>query len=139
MIASFEFPDVVRVTQHVGSRVDYTPNIFIHSWGVNTTDMIPANVSTITQRAYDPIRSFNGFVLRSNHKRLRLKRIELKRIHFKELLARIFKMSVTMLLPIFVLPLITPWVMPCPRIPTPMTADSTITIPTDNLLIPSKM
>ena len=28
--ASVKFLDVVRVTQHVGSRVDYTPNIFIH-------------------------------------------------------------------------------------------------------------
>ena len=53
--ASVEFLDVVSVTQHVGSRVDYTPNIFIHSWGFNPTDTIPANVSTITWRAYDPI------------------------------------------------------------------------------------
>ena len=29
--ASAEFLDVVRVTQHVGSCVDYTPNIFIYS------------------------------------------------------------------------------------------------------------
>ena len=87
--ASVEFIDVFRVTQHVGSRVDYTPNIFILSWGVNTTYTIPANVSTVTGCAYDPIRSFHGFVLRSNHERLILKRIELKRIRFKELLARI--------------------------------------------------
>ena len=53
--ASVEFPDVVRVTHHVGSRVDYTPNIFVHSWGVNPTDTIPDNVSTITRHAYDPI------------------------------------------------------------------------------------
>ena len=86
---SAEFIDVVRVTQHVGSRVDYIPNIFIHSWGVNPTDTIPPNVSTITWRAYDPIRTFYGFVLRSNHERLRLKLIELKRIRFKALLARI--------------------------------------------------
>ena len=51
--------------------------------------MIHANVSTITRRAYDPICYFHGFVLQSNHKRLRLKRIELKHIRFKELLARI--------------------------------------------------
>ena len=38
---SVEFLDVVRVTQHVGSRVDYTPNIFVHSWGVNPTDTTP--------------------------------------------------------------------------------------------------
>ena len=29
--ASVEFIDVVCFAQHVGSRVDYTPNIFIHS------------------------------------------------------------------------------------------------------------
>ena len=85
--ASVGFLDVVCVTYHVASRVDYTPNIFIHYWGVNTTDTIPPNVSTINRRAYDPIRTFHGFVLRSNHEHLRLKRIELKRICFKELLA----------------------------------------------------
>ena len=87
--ASVEFIEVVRVTQHIGSRVYYTPNIFIHSWGVNPTDTITSNVSNITRRAYYPIFSFHGFVLRSNHENLRLKRIELKRICFKELLARI--------------------------------------------------
>ena len=51
--------------------------------------MIPANVSTVTQRAYDHIGSFHVFVLRSNHERLRLKRIELKRIRLKEYPARI--------------------------------------------------
>ena len=86
---SVEFLDVVRTTQHVGNCFDYTPNIFVHSWGVNPTDMIPANFSTITWRAYDPIRYFHGFVLQSNQERLRLKRIELKRIRFEELLARI--------------------------------------------------
>ena len=91
MNASVKILDVVCVTQYVGSRVDYTPNIFIHSWGVNTTDTIPPNVSTITRRAYDPIRPFHRFVLRSNHKRLRLKQIELKRIRFEEVLARIFQ------------------------------------------------
>ena len=40
---SVEFLDVVRKTQHVGSRVDYTPNIFVHSWGFNPTDMFPTN------------------------------------------------------------------------------------------------
>ena len=89
--ASVKFLDVFRVTQHVGSRVAYTPNIFVHSWGVNPTDTIPANVSTMTRCAYDPIRSFHGFVLRSNHERLRLKRIELKHIRFEELLARIYQ------------------------------------------------
>ena len=77
---------LLTITQHVGSSVDYTPNIFIHSWGVNITDMIPANFSTITWLAYDPIRYFHGFVLRSNHERLRLKQIDLKCIHFEELL-----------------------------------------------------
>ena len=89
--ASVEFIDVIRVTQHIGSRVFYTQNIFIHSRGVNPTDTIPANVSTITRRAYDPIRCFHRFVLRSNQKRLRLKKFELKRIRFEELLARIFQ------------------------------------------------
>ena len=51
MNESVEFLDVVRTTQHVGSRVDYTPNIFVHSWGINYTDMLPPNVSTITRRA----------------------------------------------------------------------------------------
>ena len=73
----------------VGSRVDYTPNIFICSWGVNPTDTIPPKVSTIIRRAYDPIRFFQGFFLQSNHKRLRLKRINFKRIRFEELLSRI--------------------------------------------------
>ena len=87
--ASVEFIDVVRVTHHVGSLVDYTPNIFIHSWGVNPTDTIPPNVSTITQCDYDPIHYFRGLVLQTNHKRIGQNRIELKHIRFKELLARI--------------------------------------------------
>ena len=86
---SVEFIDVISVTQHVGSRVDYTPNIFVHSWGVNPTYTIPPNIYTITRRAYDPIRNFHGFVLRSNHERLRLKRVELKLIRFEELITRI--------------------------------------------------
>ena len=86
---SVEFIYVVRTIQHVGSRVNHTPNIFVHSWGVNPTDIIPANVYTITRRAYDPIVSFHGFILQSNHDRLRLKRIELKRIRVEEYLARI--------------------------------------------------
>ena len=86
---SVEFLKVVRTIQHIGSCVDYTPNIFVRSWGVNLTDMIPANVSTITRRAYDPIVYFRGFILRSNHDRLRLKRIELKRICVGDYLARI--------------------------------------------------
>ena len=51
--------------------------------------MIPPNISTITRRAYDPIVNFHGFVLRSNHERLRLKHTELKRIRVEEYLARI--------------------------------------------------
>ena len=86
--ASVEFLDVFRVTQNVGSRVNYTLNIFIHFWGVNPTDTVSANVYIITRRAYDHIWSFHGFVLRSNHERLRLKRIELKHIRFEKLLAR---------------------------------------------------
>ena len=87
--ASVEFIDIVCVSHHVGSHVDYTPEIFINSWGVNPTDTITANVSNITRHDYDPICSFHGFVLQSNHEHLRLKRIELKRICFEELLARI--------------------------------------------------
>ena len=86
---SVEFLNVVCTTQHVGSCFDYSPNIFVHSWGVNPTDTISVNVFNITRRAYDPIFYFRGFVLRSNHERFRLKRIELKRIRFEELLARI--------------------------------------------------
>ena len=62
--ASVEFLDIFRVTQHVVSPINYTPNVFVHSWGVNPTDIIPANVFTITWRAYDPICNFHGFVLR---------------------------------------------------------------------------
>ena len=86
---SVEFLDIVRVTHHVGSRVDYTPKRFVQSWRVNPTDTIPPNFSTMTRRAYDPIHNFYGFVLRYNHKRLRLRRVELKCICFKQLLARI--------------------------------------------------
>ena len=86
---SVEFINVVRTTQHVQSRVDYIPNIFAHSWGINPTDMFPPNASTITRNAYNPIVTYHGFVLRSNHKRLRLKRIELKRFRVKEYLARV--------------------------------------------------
>ena len=84
-----EFLDVVHTTQHIGSLVDYTTNIFVHSWGVNPTDMILTNVSIINRRAFDPIFSFRGLVLRSNYERLILKLIELKRIHVEEYLDRI--------------------------------------------------
>ena len=57
----------------------------------------------------------------------------------KSCLLELVKMSVTMLLPMFVLELITPWVMPCPMIPTAMAAGLTLTIPTDRLLIPPTM
>ena len=63
---SVKFLDIFRTTQHVGTRVNYTPNISVHSWGVNLTDTITTNVSTITRRAYDPIVSFHGFILRFN-------------------------------------------------------------------------
>ena len=53
--------------------------------------MITANVSTINQRAYDPICYFRGLVLRSNPERLRMQRIELKRIRPEEYLARIIQ------------------------------------------------
>ena len=86
---SIAFLDIFCTTQHVGSRVDYTPNIFVHSLGINPTYMFPPNVSTITWLAYDHIVTFHGFVLWSNHERLRLKRIELKLIRVKDYLARI--------------------------------------------------
>ena len=86
---SVEFLDVVRKTQHVQSRVDYTSNIFVHFWAINPTDISPPNVSTITRRAYDSVVSFHGFILRYNHKRLILKRIELKPIRVEDYLARI--------------------------------------------------
>ena len=86
---SVKFLDVVCTNQHVRSRVNYTPNIFFHSWGINPTDMFPPNVSTITWSAYDPIVTFHVFVLRSNHERIRLKRIELKHIRVEEYLDRI--------------------------------------------------
>ena len=101
--------------------------------------MIPANVSTITRHAYDPIHSFHGFALRSNHERLRLIRIELKRIRFEELLARILQAVCDDVVSKKFLPLITPWVMPCPMITTLMTAGSTLMTLTDKLLIPSTM
>ena len=38
---SVKFLDVVCTTQHVRIRVNYTPNIFVHSWGINPTDIYP--------------------------------------------------------------------------------------------------
>ena len=86
---SVKFLDVVYTTQHVQIRVDYTPNIFIQSWGVNRINMSPPNVSTITRCAYNLPVTLHGLVLRSNHKILILKRIEFKRIRVEEYLARI--------------------------------------------------
>ena len=130
---SVESIEVVRVTQHVGSRVNYTPNMFIYSWGVNPTDTIPPNVYNITWHAYDPICTFHGLVLRCNNERLRLKRIDLKRIHSEELLARIRVYVRDDVVENVFLPLITPWVMPCPMILTAMTDGSTLTTPNDKL------
>ena len=87
---SVKFLDVFCTIQHVRSRVaSWTPNLFVHSWGLNPTDMIPPNISTINQRAYNLPVDFHGLILRSNHERLRLKRIKSKRIHVEEYLARI--------------------------------------------------
>ena len=87
---SVEFINVVRKTHHVRSRVaSWTPNLFVHSRGINPTDMIPPNVSTITRRAYNLPVTFHGIILPSNHKRLRLKCIELKCICVEEYLAKI--------------------------------------------------
>ena len=72
--------EVVSVTLQISSFTLGVPILLICP---------PPNVSTITQRAYDPIVNYYGFVLRSNHKRLRLKRIELKRIRVEEYLDRI--------------------------------------------------
>ena len=89
MDESVKFLNVIHTTQHDQSRVDYTPNIFVHSWGVNPTDMLPPNGSSITRRAYNLPVNFHGLMLRSNHERLILKRIELKRIRVEEYLSRI--------------------------------------------------
>ena len=51
--------------------------------------MIPPNVSTITRRAYNIPVTFQGFVLWSNHERLRLKHIKSRQIHVEDLFARI--------------------------------------------------
>ena len=51
--------------------------------------MIPPNVSNITRRAYNVPVTFQGLVLKSNHKRLRLKCFESIQIRVEELLARI--------------------------------------------------
>ena len=67
--------------------VIYTTNTFVHNWGTNPT-MIYPNVSNITRRAYDPITTQHGLVLRCNHKPLRLKRAERKRIGPENHLAR---------------------------------------------------
>ena len=76
-----KFLDVVRTTQHVRSYVSsWTPNIFVQSWSLYPTNMIPPNVSTITLCPYNLPVTFHGLVLRSNHERLRLKRIETRRI-----------------------------------------------------------
>ena len=54
--------------------VIFTPNLFIHDWGTNPTVIYPT-VSNITRRAYNPITTERGFVLRCNHERLILKRV----------------------------------------------------------------
>ena len=76
---------------HVTSDVEvviYTPNLFVHNWGINPT-MIYPTVSSIIRLAYDPITTQRGFVLRCNHERLRLKRVESKRIGLENHLSRI--------------------------------------------------
>ena len=65
-----------------------TLNLFVHKWGTNP-NMIYPTVSNFTRRAYGPITTQNGFILRCNHKRLRLKRVERKRIALENHLARI--------------------------------------------------
>ena len=134
-----EFLDVVRTTQHVRSRVDYTQNISVHSWAINPTDMFTPNVSAITWRAYDPIVTFHGFVLRSKHERLRLKRIESRKICVEEYLARMFQDVSDKVAANVHAPVNNAWVKPCPMISNVMTAGFTDTIPTDKLLIPSTM
>ena len=90
MNESVEFFDVVRTTQHVQSRVaSWIPNIFVHSWVLYPTTMIPPNVYTMTRHAYNLPVTFHGLVLRSNQERLRLKRIESRQINVEEYLARI--------------------------------------------------
>ena len=89
MNESVEFIDVVRTTQHVRSCVaSWNPNNFIHSW-VPYPTIIPLDVSTITRRGYNLPVTLHGLVLRSSHKRLRLKHIESRRIRVEEMLARI--------------------------------------------------
>ena len=50
--------------------------------------MIYPTIPNITRRAYDPITTQRGFVLRCNHERLRLKRVERKRIGLENNLSR---------------------------------------------------
>ena len=62
--------------------------MFVHNWGTNPT-MIYPTVSNITRRAYDPITTQRGFILRCNHERLILKWVERKRICPENHLTRI--------------------------------------------------
>ena len=82
---SVEFIRFAHVTSDV-EVVIYTPNIFVNDWGTNPT-MIYPTVSNITWRAYNTITTQRGFVLRCNHKRLRLKWVERKRIRLENNLA----------------------------------------------------
>ena len=86
---SVEFLNAAHATQQVGSRVAYwTEKIFVHSWCPYPT-MITHTVSTITRRAYNVPVTLHALVLRSNHKRLRLKRFEWRQTRHRDLLARI--------------------------------------------------
>ena len=87
--ASVEFIRFDHVTSD-DEVVIYTPNIFVHNWGTNPT-MIYPTVSSITLRAYDPITTQSGLVLRCNNERLRIKRVERKRIGLENHLARIIQ------------------------------------------------
>ena len=126
-----EFIRFVHVTLDA-EVVIYTPNIFVHDWGTNPI-MIYPTISNITRRAYNPITNQRGFVLRCNHKRLKLKRVERKRIGPEIILLESVKTSVTTFLTIIVPLLIMPWVMPPPMIPTLTEAGLTPMIPTDVL------
>ena len=70
-------------------KLSCTLQIFLFMIGVQYPTVINPTVSNFTRRAYDPITTQRGLVLRCNHERLRLKRVERKRIGLENHLARI--------------------------------------------------
>ena len=85
--ASVEFICFADITLDA-EVVIHTPSIVVHDWGTYPTVIYPT-VSNFTRRAYDPITTQRGLILRCNHELLRLKIFESKCIALENHLARI--------------------------------------------------